>query len=231
MKVKLLFAALLFLTLIFPALAAESSGRFSWFFVGSIMVFPEDNDMASDPMPVLPSPGIGFTVRLTSAARVNISLEPGFDFYTTHYAFNEDLKRPVPAATENRSAMVIGSVMSLPVVLTFSLSGTVTLSAFAGPAADLRLAFVALDLDAWEADRAIAAQETALVQEYFWSEGRWFLPLAGLGIDFVMNDRFKLGFDLRVWAPAYRLWTGEDLPPIEGWRFGSGLKLIVRPRT
>jgi hypothetical protein len=37
-----------------------------------------------------------------------------------------------------------------------------------------------------------------------------------------------VGLDGRVWFPLYRLWTAEDLSPMEGWRFGVGFTASFR---
>jgi hypothetical protein len=68
-------------------------------------------------------------------------------------------------------------------------------------------------------------RETGAVFDYFWGSGRWLLPVLGAGMDFNLNSKVKLGFDLRTWFPLYRLWTAEDLPAIEGWRFGIGARI------
>ena len=67
-------------------------------------------------------------------------------------------------------------------------------------------------------------KETDAVFSYFWSGARWLLPVMGTGMDFDLNEKFRLGFDIRIWAPVYKLWTGENLPFAEGWRFGLGVR-------
>ena len=199
-----------------PLAAQDSFWNFSWFLKTSILFFPEDNGMASDPMPVLPSPGVGFSFPITDMFR----LEATLDFYMTYYGF--EFGRAVPVAIENRSALVLGSLLSIQVAAYFPINSFLTIRAFGGPAADLRLVLLAPDLNA--GDLADAQSQTDSVRNYFWSSGRWLMPVVGAGVDFTISPRFKIGIDMRVWVPIYRIWSGEDLPAIEGWRFSPGLR-------
>ena len=200
--------------------APETKGFFStisWFAQGTILFFPEHNGMASDPMPVLPSLGAGASYPFTKIFRAELTL----DFYMTHYGYA--LGRAVPNAIENRSSLVIGSLLAFQAAAYFNVNSFMTIRVYGGPAADLRIVIVAEDLNSY--DMEDAQRQTDAVRNYFWSSGRWFMPVMGAGMDFTLNPRVKLGIDMRVWAPVYRLWTGEDLPAIEGWRFGPGVRL------
>jgi len=75
-----------------------------------------------------------------------------------------------------------------------------------------------------------ASLQTEAIRKYFWSDSRWFFPVFGAGMDFPINENFLLGFDLRTWFPVYRLWTDKDLPAIDGWRFGVGIRLTPRKK-
>jgi hypothetical protein len=219
---KRFFPVCLFLALAFPLHAQGFFSEVSWFFGGSVLFFPEDNGMESGTMPVLPSPGLGASRRFNEIFRIEATL----DFYRGVYGYNDALQRAVPLEWEHRSAQVIGSVLGIQAAAYYEVFSLITLRAFAGLAADLRIILIAPDLSPDDMDDA--SKQTESVRSYFWSEARWFLPFAGLGFDFPMNERFKIGVDLRSWAPAYRLWSGEDLPAIEGWRFGGGLRFTFR---
>lgn len=225
---KRLFARFLLLSSILISMGAVSAGAqgffsgVSWFAEGSILLFPEKNGVDSDPMPILPSPGLGASLPLRNRLRLDITL----DFYMTHYGYSDELGRAVPAAIENRSARVLGSLLAFQAAGYFELSPLLTLRAYGGPAADLRIVFMAAGLG--PGDEEDASRQTKSARSYFWSSGRWFMPVAGAGLDFNINERFKLGIDLRCWIPAYRIWSGEDLPFIEGWRFGPGVRFTFR---
>jgi hypothetical protein len=178
-------------------------------------------------MPLLPSPGAALACRLWGPLEAEISL----DLYGTHYGYDWELGRPLPVELENRSALVLGALTGLQMGTRFSLGGGRDLRLYAGPAADLRLVVIAADLNASDLlpdDPSDAPMQTNAVRDYFWKEGRWFFPFAGAGFDFPLNDGFSFGIDFRVWFPVYRLWTAENLPSLEGWRFGPALRITLR---
>jgi len=208
------------------ALPLEAEGTFSrmsWFVEGSLLFFPEDNGMESDPMPILPALGAGVSYPLGR----RLALELTLDFYTTHYGYSHTLNRPVPLAIENRTARVMGFLLGLQLAGHFELTPRLRIRAYGGPAADLRIALIASGLNEGLDDMDEIRRDTNLVRSYFWSRGRWFKPLVGVGADYTLNSGFRLGVDFRVWMPVYRLWTGENLPPVEGWRFGPGIRLTI----
>ena len=221
---KFLLVVLLFGLGAFPLGAQGFFSKISWLVNGTVLFFPEDNGMHSDPMPVLPSLGLGASYPFTKF----FALELTWDLYFTHYGYDYDLKRAVPNAIENRTALVIGSFLGIQAVGTFDVTSFMTIRAYAGPAADLRIILLAEDLNEGLDDLKAIRKDVAKVRDYFWGSGRWFMPVAGVGVDFTLNSRFKLGIDMHVWMPMYRLWTGEDLPAIEGWRFGPGIRLTIR---
>ena len=231
---KIFFAVLIFCFMTLPLVSQENeseqqpgepqsfSGKISWFFEASVMFFPEKNGVYSDPMPILPSPGVGVSYPFTNIFKMELTL----DFYMTHYGYSGALDRAVPTAIENRSARVIGSVLGFQGAAYFDITKLLTVRAYGGLAADLRIIIMAAGLA--PEDEYDASRQTGLVRKYFWSKGRWFLPVMGVGLDFSINDNTKLGIDFRVWAPLYRLWTGENLPAIEGWRFNPGIRFTIR---
>jgi hypothetical protein len=210
-----------------PCLAGAQSftSRLSLGFRGSIQVFPENNGLESDPMPVLPSLGLTAAYTITGPLAAELSL----DFYGNYYGYSYTLDRAVPANPENRSSFVMGSVLGAQILGTFPLGDLVRLRAYGGPAADLRLCLIAGGLEG--ADQKDASGQTDDIAAYFWGQGRWFLPVLGLGLDFKLFENIDLGLDTRVWFPVYRLWTGEDLPSVEGWRFSAGFKLTIRKKN
>ena len=208
---------------VIPLMAQETEKTgtgYSWFAQGSVLFFPENNGLRSDPMPILPGFGAGFGLPIINPFRLEITL----DMYFTTYGFDFTLGRAVPRAWENRSAFVWGSVLGVQAAYFWDLRSNMTLRFFGGLAADLRVVLVAPDLNDASPMEEIR-KETDAVLRYFWSMGRWLLPVAGTGMDFNLNEKFRLGFDIRIWLPMYKLWTGESLPFIEGWRFGIGARV------
>lgn len=217
-----LLGASLFLTPVQRAGAAGFFNTLTWSVRGSILIIPEDNGLQSDPTPILPSPGLAAAYPLNPLLGLEVSL----DFYATYYGYSSILQRAVPYAIENRSTFVFGSILGFQGVYKLPINATVSARFFAGPAVDLRLCLVAPDLKG--TDLSDAAAQTADVTNYFWGSGRWIFPFVGLGLDYGLSDKYTLGFDTRLWFPLYRLWSGENLPAVEGWRFAAGLRLTFR---
>ncbi|MDR2096477.1 MAG: hypothetical protein LBP76_13325 [Treponema sp.] len=195
-----------------------------WSFRGSIVVMPEDNGLESDPTPVLPVFGLAVAFPLPFIK--SASLETSLDLYYNNYGYSDSLQRAVPLAIENRWTQVLGFVLGIHFLSTIPINSLLNFRVSGGFAADLRLCLIAADLNSYEMDDA--SEQTRKVSDYFWGQGRWFLPVLGGGLDFTLNEKFLLGLDLRAWFPVYRLWTGENEPFIEGWRFGAGIKLTIR---
>jgi len=225
-----LSAALIIFLLTIPAAADSFSDNLNWSARGSILYFAADNGkQGADPAPILPSMGFSADWRFWAPLRLELSE----DIYFTNYEYNSTLGYAMPCNPENRSALVIGFITGVQLTAFFPLdkNGT-SFRAFGGPAADLRLVIQALGLhpdDYNSGDiETDAGLQTEAIKKYFWSENRWFYPVFGMGMDFPVNEKFLLGFDLRTWFPVYRSWADKELPAIDGWRFGIGVRLTPR---
>jgi hypothetical protein len=214
-----------------PAQEEDGAGendRLSWAVHGALLVFPEGNGPNwGAPTPILPSPGASLAYRFWGP----LSAEASLDLYFTHYGYDFELDRAVPAEVENRSAFVLGPILGFSLVSRVPVGKRFGLRISGGFAMDLRIVTLAFDLndaDLVEDDPRGAPMQTNAVRDYFWGQGRWLLPVLGVGFDAALNEKFTLGLDFRVWFPLYRLWTGEDLPGPEGWRFGPGFRITVR---
>ena len=222
-------AVLLLFFLIFIPVNSVSADPLQWSITGNILYFPADNGVDSDPAPILPSLGGALSFKLTGPLR----LEFTEDIYLTNYEYNSELGYPMACNPENRSALVIGLITGIQVMGNFPLGNKGTaFRVYAGPAADLRIVALAVGLnhpDDFTGDIKTDPQlQTDAIRDHFWSDARWFMPVAGLGMDFPINEKFLLGFDLRVWFPVYKAWTDKDLPAINGWRFGAGIRITPR---
>jgi hypothetical protein len=222
-----LAALLIPLSIALPQGTEGFSERLSWSFGGSVLLFPEDNGNSGGPMPVLPAPGAALACAIWGPLSAELSL----DLYFTNYIYNFTWNRALPAEIEHRSALVFGFLTGLHALARFPLGDQFILRAYGGPGMDLRIITLALDLhpDDLTGDPETDAQiQTDAVRDYFWGRGRWFLPVLGAGFDYRLNEKFLVGLDFRTWFPLYKAWTKEDLPPIEGWRFGLGLRFTLR---
>ena len=226
---RLRFAALFVFVILAVSLEAQSFfSKLDFSLRPSLLFFPEDNGGASAPMPVLPALGGSVSWPLSDFFALEFSL----DLYGTTYDYDYTLNRPVPANDEFRSSFVIGTLWGFQPVLRFRLrDGNIIVRTYGGLACDFRICLLAYGIDPGEshtdsggATGHTVAEAAGAVFSYFWGAGRWLFPFAGGGMDFRLVDGLLLGFDVRAWFPLYRLWTGEDLPFIEGFRFGVGLR-------
>ena len=211
---------------------AVPKGFFSYFSFSlgtTVLFFPESDALKSDPMPVLPSPHIALGFPFAFPGNTVFSAELSLDLYWTHYTYNSVLQRPVPAAIENRSSLVIGPVVGLQVQGKTEIVPVVVLRYLLGLAFDLRIVLIAEDLN--ESDLSKASSDTELTNDYFRDEGRWFFPFAGAGIDFKLSPGLSFGLSGRVWVPFYRWQTDEGLSGLDGWRFGADFRITFLPET
>ena len=222
------------LIITFPFISAGAISfydNFSWAVHGSIFYFAADNGIDSDPAPILPSFGLSAAWNFWGPLRVELTE----DIYMTNYQWNNITGHAMACDQPERSAFVTGflTALQLTAFFPFTEKGT-TVRVYGGPGADFRVVSLAFGLNHGDdftgsLEERDPRLETDAIRNYFWSEGRWFYPVAGVGIDFPVNERFLLGFDMRTWFPMYRLWTDEHLPKIDGWRFGIGFRITRRP--
>ena len=222
-------AVLLLFFLVFIPVNSVFGDIFQWSMTGNILYFPADNGIDSDPAPILSSLGGALSLQLIGPLRLELTE----DIYFTNYEFNSTLGYPMACNPENRSALVIGFITALQFTGNFSLGGKgAAFRVYAGSAADLRIVALAIGLNHpadFSGDIKTDAQlQTDAIRDYFWSDARWFMPVAGIGMDFPINEKFLLGFDLRAWFPLYKMWTDDNLPYIDGWRFGAGIRITSK---
>jgi len=231
---RFVFVFLVVLITVFPVKAQGSIfSALQWSVRGSLLFFPEDNGNASAPMPILPTFGGAVAYPISDLLAVEFSL----DIYGTTYDYDYRLERAIPANDEFRSAFVTGFLVGLQPVFRFRPMGDkFTIRVYGGPGFDFRAVFRAYGIEDGEQhtnDRNPNTMHTVgearkEISSYFWGSGRFFFPFAGVGMDFPVFDSMQLGFDLRAWFPIWRAWTGEDLPAIEGFRFGAGFRLTIK---
>lgn len=201
-----------------------------WTFSGSLLAILEDNGLASDPMPLCPMPGIRISTPLTPWLEGVVSC----DIYGTYYGYSDSLQRPIPVAIENRSALVVGSLLGvgpqfrIPIASPpFALPGPWTLSFFVGPVVEVRASFLAPGLEGDEA--ADAQEEINRMSSYFWSSGRWLSFSLGSSLFFLPLGSYQLGLSLTSWLPLYRIWTDYNQPFVEGWKVAFGFLIRKNP--
>jgi len=231
---RFLFLLLAVFFIALPLAAQESVfGSLQWSIRGSILLFPEDNGNASAPMPILPALGGSAAYPISNLLALELSL----DLYGTTYDYDYSLGRAVPANDEFRSAFVTGILVGIQPVFRFRPMGDkFTIRVYGGLGFDFRAVFRAYGIEDDEQHTNNQNPNTGHtvgearkeISSYFWGGGRFFFPFAGVGMDFPVLETMQLGFDLRAWFPLWRVWTGEGLPAIEGFRFGAGFRLSIK---
>jgi hypothetical protein len=212
---------------VFPLGAQSFFSKLDYSLRGSILVFPEDNGNASGPTPIMPSLGASASYSLSNLLALELSL----DIYAHDYDYDYDLDRAVPADQEFRTSFIIGSILGLQPVFRFRPRGeNITIRAYGGLSFDLRICLLAFDVkgDHHQPPGRPLTEVSQDIFSYMWGGGRWLFPHIGGGMDFAFLESMTLGFDIRVWFPVWRLWTGENLPFIEGFRFGIGFRATFK---
>ena len=195
----------------------------NWAILGSLNYFAADNGPSADPAPIIPSLGFSFSWQFMDFLRLELTE----DIYLSNYEFNTALGYPMACGAENRSAFVVGFLTSIQATGTFNIgSSGMLVRVYGGPTFDFRLVIQALGLH--PNDLPDAQMQTEAIRNYFWGEGRWIMAVFGAGMDFPINQNFLIGFDLRAWLPAYKLWADDGKPVIDGWRFGIALRVTPR---
>lgn len=217
-RFKRLAAAAVLCLIAAPLFSAET---IAYVYRASLLAIGEDNGLAGDLSPILPSPGFAVSLPLLPLLR----FEPGVDGYVTYYGYSDSLDRAVPVALENRSALVYGLVLNLPIEFAFSIANVAGFHLSGGLTSDLRLVFAADGLEG--DDLADAEEEAAKTASYFWGGARWLFANGAFGFDFPVAGIYTLGVEGRIWYPLYRFWTGEELPFLENLRVSIGLRLVM----
>ena len=215
-------------------LKAQSLGEIfsdlQWSVRGTLLFLFEDNGNASAPLPILPSPGVGVSYSIDDFWAFEISL----DIYGTTFDYDVNLQRVVAANDEFRIAFVVGSILGFsPVYRFYPMGDAFTIRAYGGLGFDLRIIFRAYGIDDSDPHSNNNNPNTGLtvgearkeISSYFWGSGRFIYPFIGGGMDFPLFENIQLGFDLRLWLPIWRIWTGQNLPLADSFRFGLGFRV------
>ena len=222
--------AVIFLTCLLPfSLGADSFwDDIHWSYRSGLLFFSADNGPGADPAPILPSGGFSAAWQFWGPLRLELTE----DIYFANYEYNTALGYAMACNSENRSAFVMGFLSGIQLTGVFPIGENAAVRVFGGPVADFRLVVLAFGLnhpgDFTGNIETDAGLQTDAIRDYFWNNGRWIFPVLGAGMDFPINEKFLLGFDMRLWFPFYRLWTDKALPAADGWRFGIGLRITPR---
>lgn len=187
---------------------------------GSILFFIDDESAFSDPAPILPAFYFGFSYPLLARGTTTLFFSASIELYSTHYRWGgEERPRPLPAAIENRDALVIGIPLGAALEGRAALSKRYTLFAAAGLLADCRMVFLAEDLRTDLGEDVEAAASRDKIAEALWSGLRWIFFELKTGAAAALNDTLSVSLGARAFIPL-------DSKPLPGdsalylWRFG-----------
>lgn len=224
MRNKAGFAAFLAFACLSALLAAEGPAASSGFdarptdlilrdTVQVILNLDSARMLSSAPSPIINMLGGGTVIPLPQA----FSLAPSIDVYSAYY--NWVSGRAVPAMDENRTAVVLGAILDVPVNYTIDFTPVHRLILSGGPAFVLRAGILANGVPAAEQPSVNA------ISGYLWDKGRFFYPEIGISYSYAAASWVRFGATARVMFPVFNWWSGESLPGADGMIVGGGIWL------
>lgn len=169
--------------------------------------------LQSAPSPVINMLGAGTVFPIQGA----FSLAPTVDFYSCYYNWVDG--RAIVAMDENRTAVVVGAILGIPVNYAIDFNPLHRLTVSGGPAFVLRAGFLANAVPAEEGPSVDA------ISAYLWDRGRFFYPEFGLSYSYALASWVRFGATARVMLPVFNWWTGEGLPWGDNLIAGGGIWL------
>jgi hypothetical protein len=187
-----------------PAFAFDSPDyvRVTWGVLGESYLDPLLTTAGSDdrtgPFQVNFNMGAGVGIPFSKGSWFGFA--PAADFYYYYAAYSADAQ-PYAVDETFSSAFVLGLLLNMPVVCSFPLGDKFSLALGLGPCFDLRYA-ITMD--------STKAENTTLMNNYFWDQGRYFCPSTSIRGEYKLTDRVGFGFTGRVLWPVYNLWINDS---------------------
>lgn len=208
--------------------AGDGAGKIAfpgpWTIRGTLFATLDEVGLYGASSPIVPTIGAAFSLPLmTLPATMSLSFEPGLDVRGSYYAWADELNRPVPIESSNRTTLLVSALLSAPVSLHIPLGSAFGVRVLAGPAFDLAIPLVAEDL---KDDELLDAQtQTAQIASFVWGSGRFVHFLAGGEFLFSAGSSLSFGVSARAIIPLWRLWTSDSYSALD--RFSLVLGLVV----
>ena len=208
-----------FLSLLVAATACSGASALkvdSFEFQTPVLVIVNTEGLNSAPSPILWAPGLCLGIKMNEY----FSWSPGADFYYDYYSWDAPSGRALPTEIENRSAVVLGFIVSSPLRLTVPLGKTIRFELGAGPAFILRATFLAA---LSPADVPDAKPQVPLISGYFYKDFRWFYPEASLSFMYRLSATASFGVGGRVLFPLFHAWEAAARPFADELMVSAGL--------
>ena len=183
-----------------------------WCLSGGVQVILNTDDYNSDPSPVLPTGAILARIPLKD----KLELAPMMNIYISRYLWAND--RALPAALENRMAIVPTILLDVPAVYRLN-AGRVNFDLGAGLAFCIRAAF---------AESVLPDEEKSSVKsinKYLWGQGRFVYPSLRAGITLPLANGVEPGLNFRAFVPVFNLWATPKVPFHDGMMLSISLTL------
>jgi hypothetical protein len=169
--------------------------------------------LSSAPSPIINMLGGGTVIPLPQ----KFSLAPSIDVYSAYY--NWVSGRAVPAMDENRTAVVLGAILDVPVNYTIDFTPIHRLILSGGPAFVIRAGVLANGVPSTEQSSVNS------ISGYLWDKGRFFYPEIGISYSYAAASWVRFGATARVMFPVFNWWSGENLSGADNMIVGGGIWL------
>lgn len=149
---------------------------------------------------------LGGSIHISFEEGFFLQVQPALDLFWTNYEWNTD--QAVPTEYERgqgNNAFVLGFLLDLPLTATARFNERLGGAFSIGPAFLFRAAFANDDTAEYEDE--MTANLASMIA-YFWSDGRWFYPSAGLRLHVFLQENFTFAFGVRGFMPVAGLWLG-----------------------
>lgn len=150
------------------------------------------------PSPISFTLGLGYKFSLGSL----FSIVPELSEWQGYYLVIDE--KIAPAAVEKRDALVIHALLDLPLLINISTKNSIY-SFGLGVSLLNRFALPVSVLPENEKDRVKA------INDYFWSDLRYFYPSASFFWDWVLENGSSFGFSIKAFYPIANHQTGENI--------------------
>ena len=146
--------------------------------------------------PLTGTVGIDLGIPLSSS----LTFRPGLDLFGIQY-YETPGGKVVPTSIEAPNALLmIDALVSLPVVYTWNLGNSWSLSAGASPSLLFRIPFI-----------PYGDPDVGAITAYMYKSLRFFYPEIQGSLLYDFQKRFQFGITLRGLAPIFHLWDGEGV--------------------
>jgi hypothetical protein len=192
-------------------------------FFGDAVIHTEDENIRADPNPIVFAFDFSAGFLVAGNNSFDIYILPSLAIYWTHYRWNDEIGRPLPAAVENRDEFVMGFFTGIDAEFQRPIGKSLLLFADAGLAADMRLVLIADGLNEGIDPLEEIAADVEKVKNYFWKHPLYFHTALGVGMRHTKD--YSIAVNLNMWLPFAPPPRIEGDIALLGARFALGMRL------